>query len=147
MVDPSADKHLLQSMELFYFGYRAFTSVPDRILQEKGLGRVHHRILYFVGRNPDININELLQILSVSKQALNAPLRKLTGLGLIEVETASHDRRVKQLHLSKSGEQLEARLTASQMDHLSRAFAEAGEDAFDGWVRIMQALPRAQNSG
>jgi DNA-binding MarR family transcriptional regulator len=143
MADPTADKRLLQSMELFYFGYRAFTSGPDRMLQDKGLGRVHHRILYFVGRNPHININELLQILSVSKQALNAPLRKLTGLGLIEVETASHDRRVKQLKLSKAGEQLETSLTASQMEHLARAFAEAGEDAFDGWVRIMQALPKA----
>ena len=144
MIDQLGDKRLLQSMELFYFGYRAFTSVPDQILQERGLGRVHHRILYFVGRNPGININELLQILSVSKQALNAPLRKLTELGLIEVETGAHDRRVKQLKLSRSGEKLEARLTAAQMEHLARAFAEAGEDAFDGWVRIMQALPGAQ---
>ena len=90
-MDQPGDKRLLQAMELLYFGYRAFTAGPDRILQDKGLGRVHHRILYFVGRNPGLNINELLSILDVSKQALNAPLRKLIGLGLIDVRTGTHD--------------------------------------------------------
>lgn len=141
MVEPAQDPRLQQAIEQFFFAYRAFTAVPDRILLEQGLGRVHHRILYFVGRNPALNINELLQILGVSKQALNAPLRKLTGLGLIEVETARHDRRVKQLRLSKTGARLEAQLTESQMQHLARAFTQSGEKAVDGWVRIMQALP------
>lgn len=141
MVDQFSDTRLQQAMELFYFGYRAFTAIPDQILQDKGLGRVHHRILYFVGRNPQLNINELLQILCVSKQALNAPLRKLTELGLIEVETASHDRRVKQLRLSKSGAKLEGQLTQSQMQHMASAFSEGGDKAVEGWEKIMQAMP------
>lgn len=141
MIDQFSDTRLQQAMELFYFGYRAFTAIPDQILQDKGLGRVHHRILYFVGRNPQLNINELLQILCVSKQALNAPLRKLTELGLIEVETASHDRRVKQLRLSKAGARLENQLTQSQMHHMARAFSEGGDKAVEGWVKIMQAMP------
>ena len=142
MVDPNSDPRLQQAIELFYFAYRSFTAVPDRILQDLGLGRVHHRILYFVGRNPGLNINELLQVLSVSKQALNAPLRKLTELGLIDVETAQHDRRVKQLSLSKKGIKLESRLTKSQLEHLARAFERGGEDATDGWMKVMQEIPR-----
>jgi DNA-binding MarR family transcriptional regulator len=136
-----ADPRLQQAIEQFFFAYRSFTAVPDQILQAQGLGRVHHRVLYFVGRNPLLNINELLQILGVSKQALNAPLRKLTELGLIEVSTGRHDRRVKQLRLSKTGASLEAKLTQSQMAHLARAFSQCGESAVDGWVKIMQALP------
>jgi DNA-binding MarR family transcriptional regulator len=147
MVDQFSDAHLQQAIELFYFGYRAFTAVPDQILQDKGLGRVHHRILYFVGRNPQLNINELLQILCVSKQALNAPLRRLTELGLIEVETASHDRRVKQLRLSKAGAKLETQLTHSQMRHLARAFSDGGDKAVEGWVKIMQAMPILSQNG
>lgn len=143
MVDQTDSARLMQAIELFYFGYRAFTAVPDRILKDFDLGRVHHRILYFVGRNPGLNINELLQILSVSKQALNAPLRKLTELGLIDVETASHDRRVKQLRLSKKGAKLETRLTRSQIEHLGRAFAAGGEAATEGWMKVMQRLPQA----
>lgn len=142
-MDQPGDKRLLQAMELLYFGYRAFTAGPDRILQEKDLGRVHHRILYFVGRNPHININELLAILQVSKQALNAPLRKLIGLGLIEVQTGRHDRRVKELQLSKTGAKLEAKLTQTQMQHLSYAFDKAGPAALEGWEQIMRELPAA----
>lgn len=141
MAEPTADKRLLEAIELLYFGYRAFTAGPDRILQEKGLGRVHHRILYFVGRNPRININELLNILGVSKQALNAPLRKLIEQGLIEAQTGAHDRRVKELQLSKSGAKLEAKLTQTQMEHLSRAFGKVGPDAAEGWRKIMHFLP------
>ena len=143
MVDQPGDTRLLQGMELLYFGYRAFTAGPDRILQEKDLGRVHHRILYFVGRNPHININELLSILCVSKQALNAPLRKLIGLGLIDVQTGTHDRRVKELQLSKTGAKLEAKLTQTQMQHLSRAFGKAGAASLEGWEHIMRELPLA----
>lgn len=142
MVDPYNDQRMRQAMELFYFAYRSFTTMPDRILQDLGLGRVHHRILYFVGRNPGLNINELLQILSVSKQALNAPLRRLTELGLIDVETAQHDRRVKQLCLSKKGVKLEARLSRSQVEHLQRAFAHCGPEATDAWMQVMQEIPR-----
>jgi DNA-binding MarR family transcriptional regulator len=142
MVDQTADLRLQQALELFYFAYRSFTAGPDRILSDKGLGRVHHRVLYFVGRNPRININELLQILGVSKQALNAPLRKLTELGLIDVETGVHDRRVKQLLLSKTGAKLEARLSQTQMQHLAKAFAVGGEQAVKGWELIMRELPR-----
>lgn len=143
MVDQSNDPRLQQAIELFYFAYRSFTAVPDRILQDLGLGRVHHRIMYFVGRNPGLNINELLQVLSVSKQALNAPLRKLTEMGLIDVQTAQHDRRVKKLNLSKKGLKLEARLTRSQLEHLSRAFMRGGDQATDGWIKVMQELPQA----
>lgn len=143
MVDQTSDSRLQQAIEQFYFAYRAFTAVPDRILQDLGLGRVHHRILYFVGRNPGLNINELLQILSVSKQALNAPLRRLTELELIDVETAQHDRRVKQLRLSKKGVKLEARLTRSQLEHLARAFDHGGEAATEGWMKVMREIPQA----
>ena len=141
MMEPPTDKRLLQAIELLYFAYRAFTAGLDRILQEKGLGRVHHRILYFVGRNPRININELLTILGVSKQALNAPLRKLIELGLIDVQTATHDRRVKELQLSKSGAKLETKLTQTQMQHLARAFGRSGEGALANWEQIMRDIP------
>ncbi len=37
-------------VEGLHFGYRTFTAHPDRILAERGLGRAHHRVLYFVRR-------------------------------------------------------------------------------------------------
>ena len=128
------------AIERFYFAYRAFTDQPDRILDQRGLGRVHHRILYFIGRNPQISVNTLLALLDVSKQALNAPLRQLIEMNLIAMDTAEHDRRVRQLSLTANGSKLEAQLTGTQMKQLQAAFEKAGSDAEAGWHQVMRSL-------
>ncbi|PKD40361.1 winged helix-turn-helix transcriptional regulator [Methylomonas sp. LW13] len=128
------------AIEQFYFGYRAFTVQPDRILAERGLGRVHHRILYFVGRNPRISVNALLGMLSVSKQALNAPLRQLMDMQLVMIDTAAHDKRVRELSLTPDGAELEAQLTGTQMQQLQTVFAQVGAEAEAGWHEVMRSL-------
>ncbi len=136
----SREDALRLAIEQFYFGYRAFTAPPDRILDQRGLGRVHHRILYFVGRNPQISVNTLLTLLSVSKQALNAPLRQLIEMKLVAMDTAEHDRRVRQLSLTASGSKLEAQLTGTQMKQLQTVFEQVGADAETGWHQVMCCL-------
>jgi len=140
--DPSPQREaaLREAIEQLYFGYRAFTAPPDRILEQRGLGRVHHRILYFVGRNPQISVNALLAVLNVTKQALNAPLRQLVEMELVAIEAAEHDRRVRQLTLTPEGRKLEAQLTGTQMKQLQALFAQAGSDAEAGWRQVMAGL-------
>jgi DNA-binding MarR family transcriptional regulator len=128
------------AIERLYFGYRAFTAPPDRILDQRGLGRVHHRILYFVGRNSQISVNALLGVLEVSKQALNAPLRQLIEMRLVAIDTADHDRRVRQLRLTAAGAKLEAQLTGAQMKLLQAVFEQSGAAAEAGWHRVMSRL-------
>lgn len=140
MVDLNNAADLREAIELFYFAYRAFTSRADRILGHRGLGRVHHRILYFVGRNPDIPVGALLKILNVSKQALNVPLRQLIEMGLVTSRAADHDRRVRLLSLSQAGERLEAQLTGVQMKQLAGVFTALGQQDEAGWRRVMGAL-------
>ncbi|HAY10974.1 MAG TPA: MarR family transcriptional regulator, partial [Thauera sp.] len=110
------------------------------LLEARGLGRVHHRVLYFIGRNPGISVGALIDALGVSKQALNAPLRELVERDLIRAEPAAEDRRVRQLSLSAQGQALEAQLTEIQTDLLGRAFADCGGEATDGWHAVMKRL-------
>ena len=135
------EDRLREAIELFYFAYRAFTAGPDQILHRRGLGRVHHRILYFVGRNPDIAVNRLLEILAVSKQALNAPLRRLLQDRLVTMQADPHDRRYKRLRLSDEGKRLEALLTGTQMEHLAAVFGETGAKTEGAWMSVMRAVP------
>lgn len=137
---PSREAELRLAIEQLYFGYRAFTAPPDRILDQRGLGRVHHRILYFVGRNSRISVNALLSLLDVSKQALNAPLRQLIEMRLVAIDTAEHDRRVRQLRLTAAGAKLEAQLTGAQMKLLQAVFEQSGANAEAGWHRVMRNL-------
>jgi len=133
-----------EAIEALYFAYRAFTDRPDRILERRGLGRVHHRILYFVGRNPRISVRGLLDILAVSKQALNAPLRQLLEMHLVAVSPSDQDRRVKQLQLTEEGARLETELTQTQTRLLQAAFDKAGDGATGGWQRVMAELAAAR---
>ena len=140
VVDLTSQDELRRAIELLFFGYREFTDRPDRILERRGLGRTHHRILYFVGANPGLSIGGLLDILAVSKQALSAPLRQLAEMKLIALEPDAGDRRVKRLSLTADGGKLEAELTGTQMRLLSGVFAEAGVQQQAAWTSVMEAL-------
>jgi len=148
MVDVSTrEQSLREAIELFYFAYRSFTSEPDHILTEQGLGRVHHRILYFVGRNPDLAVTALLDTLAVSKQALNGPLRKLLDDKLISIRTDEQDRRFRRLRLTEAGRKLEAQLTGTQMRHLETVFNRNGGKNEQAWKAIMRAMPLKEPRG
>ncbi|NMG01675.1 MarR family winged helix-turn-helix transcriptional regulator [Azoarcus taiwanensis] len=140
MLDPFDDKDPRRAIERFYFAYRAFTAGADRLLEAQGLGRVHHRILYFVGRNPGISVGALIDTLGVSKQALNAPLRALIERELVFAESDAEDRRVRRMSLTEAGRALEAQLTEIQADLLDRAFGESGAKATEGWHAVMRRL-------
>lgn len=140
MIDPSREPELRRAIEDLYFGYRAFTALPDRILAERGLGRTHHRILYFARRDPGLSIGDLLATLGITKQAAHRPLRDLQDQGLLGIAADPIDRRVRRLRVTDAGAQLEARLSAAQMALLGAAFSAAGADAQTHWTRVMSRL-------
>jgi DNA-binding MarR family transcriptional regulator len=142
MVDLKRQDELRSAIELLYFAYRDFTDRADRILERRGLGRVHHRILYFIGRRPDVSVRGLLELLAVSKQALNAPLRQLLEMRLVSAAGDPVDRRSKNLRLTAEGQRLEAELTGAQMDLLQSAFDRVGSEHEAGWRAVMAELAR-----
>lgn len=140
MVDPDREASLRRAIEELYFGYRAFTALPDKVLAERGLGRTHHRVLYFVRRDPGISVGELLAVLRVTKQAVHRPIKDLEERGLVSVAGDRTDRRVRRLSVTPDGAELEAQLTAAQMRLLDRAFRGLGEPAEAHWHEVMRRL-------
>src|SRR5919205_3011055 len=84
---------LRQGIELLFFAYRDFTAEADAILAQFGFGRAHHRVIYFVGRNPSMTVSELLGILRITKQSLSRVLGQLVRQGFIIQKPGSTDRR------------------------------------------------------
>lgn len=134
------DVQLRQGIELLFFAYRGFTSEPDRVLGEHGIGRAHHRALHFIARFPDISVAGLLGILGVTKQSLNRVLGDLVRLGLVGKRRGDRDRRQRLLRLSERGAQLERRLAASQRARVRRAYREAGAEAVSGFRAVLAEL-------
>lgn len=138
--DDKSQDELNAALEMLHFGFRAITAQPDQRLRAKGYSRVHHRILYFIGRNPDTSINQLLTIMKVSKQYLNNPLKKLIADGFIEACQDTNDKRVKRLRLSGKGRSFEKTLTGEQREQLAEIFSQSGSQAESGWRKVMTLL-------
>lgn len=134
------DDQLRRGSEAMFFAYRAFTSDPDLILSEHGLGRAHHRALHFISRRPGMTVTGLLAILGVTKQSLNRVLRSLTEAGLVRIEVGRRDRRERNLYLTDTGAALEERLSGVQRERMRRAFREAGPEAVQGFRQVLEAM-------
>ena len=137
---PLGEEELRQVIELLFFAYRDFTGDADAILAEYGYGRAHHRVIYFVGRNPGIPVSELLAILKITKQSLSRVLGQLVREGFVEQRSDAADRRLRRLHLTERARQLEAQLTATQSRRIDAACEAAGLDAVHGLRAILRGI-------
>lgn len=137
---PTREEELNLALESMFFGFRAMTYQPDRRLAELGLARVHHRVLYFIARQPGCSINELLQTMRVSKQYLHQPLRRMIELGYVRQQPDRLDKRIRRLKLSAKGKKLEYELTETQRRRFAEIFEQAGPTAEKHWRRVMALL-------
>ncbi|MEM1130084.1 MAG: MarR family transcriptional regulator [Pseudomonadota bacterium] len=134
------DEQLRKGIEAMFFAYRGFTSDPDRILAEFGYGRAHHRALHFIHRSPGTTVNNLLDILGVTKQSLNRVLRTLIEDGLVESRVGLRDKRERHLYLTEDGASLEAKLSEAQRRRMRAAFRAAGPEAVAGFRQVLEAM-------
>jgi DNA-binding MarR family transcriptional regulator len=130
------DEELRQGMELLFYAYRDFTAEPDAILARYKFGRAHHRVIYFVGRNPRISVSELLGILRITKQSLSRVLGQLVREGFITQRPGTRDRRQRLLELTPKGTELERQLSQNQRERLARAYRTAGAEAVEGFRKV-----------
>jgi DNA-binding MarR family transcriptional regulator len=127
-------------MELLYFAYRDFTAEPDAMLARWGFGRAHHRVIYFVGRQPQMTVSDLLATLRITKQSLSRVLGQLVRQGFIQQRPGNRDRRQRLLELTVKGVELERQLSENQRQRIAKAYREAGGPAVEGFKRVMLGL-------
>ncbi len=134
------DEQLRQGIEAMFFAYRGFTADPDRILADMAYGRAHHRAIHFINRAPGTTVNNLLNILGVTKQSLNRVLRTLISDGLVESRVGRIDKRERHLFLTDEGRTLEGRLSDAQRARMRAAFRDAGPEAVAGFRQVLEAM-------
>jgi DNA-binding MarR family transcriptional regulator len=132
-----SEDEVRQGIELLFYAYRDFTAEPDAMLARYGFGRAHHRVIYFVGRHPQMSVSELLDILQITKQSLSRVLGQLVRQGLIVQRTGKSDRRQRLLELTAQGIELERQLSENQRLRISRAYEVAGPQAVEGFRKVM----------
>ena len=134
------DAEMRLAQDLLFFAYRDFTNVADRVLEELGLGRAHHRALHFIGRNPGITVSGLLAVLRITKQSLARVLNALVDEGFVAQAPGFEDRRLRLLSLTDKGWALEQRLFDAQRDRIAKAYRAGGPQAVEGFRSVMRAM-------
>ena len=136
------EDEIRRGIELLYFGYTAMIRGADAILEAQGLGRAHHRALYFIARRPGLSVGDLIDLLGITKQSLGRVLTELQARLLVEQAIGTKDRRQRLLRLTASGAALESRLFTELERSMARAYGEAGQQSVTGfWAVLMGLVP------
>ena len=132
-----ATHELHRGLELHFFAHLGLAEDADQSLVQYGLGRTHHRVLYFVAQSPGITVGEMLSILRVTHQNVQRPMGELLRKKLIEQRTSMTDRRQRQLYITPDGQALLDDLTARQFERIARAYELAGPEAVEGYWAVL----------
>lgn len=127
-------------IELFFFAYRDFVGDADRLLENYGFGRAHHRVLHFVSRRPGLAIAALLDILKITKQSLNRVLKQLLESGFVEARAGAHDRRQRLLYPTHKGARLARDLAQLQSERFLRVLSELPPETRDAATDFLLAM-------
>lgn len=136
------DEDLRQGLDMLFFAWRDLAAEADAALEKEGLGRAHHRALYFIGRRPGLAVGDLMAILGITKQSLGRVLKDLAAKGLLTQSVGSEDRRERRLALTDAGQALEQALSAPQRALMAGAYRSAGAEAVNGFRTVLTGLRR-----
>ena len=134
------EAEIRRGIELLYFGYSNMVKGADVHLAAQGLGRAHHRALYFIARRPGMPIGDLLDLLNITKQSLSRVLSDLQARGLVLQTVGTRDRRQRMLRLTDAGAALESELFECLKGGVTRAYGHAGQHAVTGFWTVLTGL-------
>lgn len=118
----------------------SFGEDADARLSTRSMGRVHHRILYFAHFTPGITVSQLLEVLGVKHQNIQAALRQLIDEGYILSRASEQDGRVKQLYCSRKGDKLLEVVSGGQRERIQRGYDSVTAQDVESYFKVMTAM-------
>jgi DNA-binding MarR family transcriptional regulator len=143
--DPLSDLETVGLIELLFFAYRDFVSDPDQVLDEIGFGRAHHRVVHFIGRAPGMTVQQLLDLLRITKQSLGRVLKDLIDQNYVFQKEGESDRRQRLLFLTEQGRALQQKLMAPQMARIRAAALATGQAVQPTYHEVLMNLISPEN--
>ena len=104
------------------------------------MGRVHHRILYFVHFCPGITIKEILSVLDVRHQNIQPSLRHLISQGYLAPRADAGDARIKRLYTSRKGDKLLEFIGLNQRARFARGFQSVASRDVLSYFKVMISM-------
>lgn len=127
-------------MDLLFLASVKHLKRADERLFRVGLGRAHHRVLYFVARRPGMAVTELLDLLDVAKQSYQRVANDLLRKGLLEHRQSERDKRQRLVFLTAAGSDLESEIFEEMHGNVVQAYSASGAQAVAGFWTVLQHL-------
>lgn len=140
-----SEEAALRTLELVFFVHMQMADAADQMLAEHGLGRPHHRVLYFAGRQPGITVGELMAMLRISNQALARTTNLLVAEGLLEQRYSPTDRRVRQNFITSKAQALLKLTTQRQLASIASALEQLTPAQVEGMWSGLQVMVRPED--
>ncbi len=137
---PDAGHLWRQGLLLHFFAHLALAADAAEPLDARGLGRVHHRILYIVHFAPGITVGDLLGVLRVTHQNVQRALRELDQDGLVAFKLSKEDRRLKLLHSTPKGDRLLEAVSAKQRERIEGAYEACSARDVEGFFAVLRTM-------
>ena len=131
---------LRHSIVLFMLAHIAVAESADRALGLFDMHRTHHRILHLCAQRPGQTVGDVVRILRLTPQAVQAPMRVLIKNNWLEQKRSETDKRKRQLYLTGLGWSMHKKLTNEQLRLLFEARRHVGKKNFDGFLSTLRAL-------
>ncbi|KOY78620.1 MarR family winged helix-turn-helix transcriptional regulator [Apilactobacillus kunkeei] len=106
-----------KKLMVFYFAYQEINRIVD--LSKYNLTSNQQKMLFSIDTIDEITIKQLLQILDISKQALNVACRDLRERNLVYTGPAKSDKRKKVVYLTDDGRKLIEQIEAEQLNFIN----------------------------
>ena len=129
-----------RGIDLVYFAHAHLMRAIDARLADAGLGRAHHRALYFIARQPGITMTDLMALLAITKQSLARVLADLSARELVASRPGATDRRRRELRLTEGGAAIEAALFDDLRRRMAGAYTATGQADVAAFWRMCDAL-------
>lgn len=141
------EEEIRRGIELLHFGQAEIGRAIDAKLEALALGRADQRALYFIARQPELSVSDLLRLLGITKQSLGRVLDQLVERGFVEVLPGQRDRRQRLLRLTAEGARIEDELFALIRERMAIAYSQAGQGSVTGFWRVLENLIAPDDRG
>lgn len=140
-----SDGALSRTLELVFFAHMEMADASDQLLALHGLGRPHHRVLYFAQLSPGITVGELMALLRISNQALSRTMQQIASHGFIEQRYCPEDRRVRRHYVTPKGASLLASSKERQFAVIRKAHRACAQSDIEAFWRTLTLLSRPED--
>jgi len=112
----------------------------DLVIQKFGLDRTTYRLLTIMMRGSPINIKDLVSLSLIKRATTSRALERMKKEGWITQVTDANDNRITNVHLSKTGRELAAKVMCFGSRQLQRAVKGLEQSQIEELVKLLNHM-------